>query len=41
MHIGKYSKYILNLNLNIPKYFHFKHMTYSPLKNTLWMQLVA
>jgi hypothetical protein len=32
MHIGEYFRYILNLNLNIPEYFHFKRITYSPLK---------
>jgi hypothetical protein len=32
MHIEEYSRYIPNLNPNIPKYFHFKHIIYNPLK---------
>jgi hypothetical protein len=41
MHIEKYSKYIQNLNPNILENFHYKRIIYSPLKYTLWMQLVA
>jgi hypothetical protein len=32
MHIGEYSRYILNLNPNSLEYFYFKRITYSPLK---------